>query len=196
MVFSKSLTQVVGKPTDTDRTRSLQGDEYHVTGFVEVSGGEGAAAPAAAASAPPVVLLYSSTTDGEQGKLLWEAADGISTFNLGEFFTIQEDGDIEAAADCLVHVDASAAWSNGGGSYSPAGTRHLIEVTNLWTPALSECSDVRHQHTTPYQVITHVSVTGFLKGGPSDAMWVTASHNAGPSQGLEAYVAVTLVREL
>lgn len=37
-MFQQSLAQVMGKPVDTDRTRSLQGDEFEFSGFIEVVG--------------------------------------------------------------------------------------------------------------------------------------------------------------
>lgn len=135
----------------------------------------------------PTLIINATTANGDAGKLLWDDPDDTYTFNLGGFFTIQPDGDIEAAADCLVSVTAWADWANGGGTYSPAGTRHMLEVTNLQT--YTPVSDYRYQHSTPYMVTTNVSAVGKLEA--ANPMWVTASDNAASSQGLSAYVAVT-----
>lgn len=186
-----SPAQTFGRPTDTDRSRSLKGEVYEFTGFVDVDGDPESPASSGATAEQPTLVLASITTDGAASKLEWDEPDGLFTFNLGDFFTLtpSSDGpDIAAAADCLVQVTAWMEWANGGGTYSPAGTRHVLEVTGLQT--ISPVADIRYQHSTPYTLPMTVSAVGKLAA--DSPMWVSANHNDGDPQTIAlAYVAVT-----
>lgn len=107
------------------------------------------------------------------GIVEWQATDAYS-YNLGDFFSVVSETRIQVPQDCIVHVDCNIAWGNDGGTFSPAGTVHLMEINGLEEPYLP---DWKQQRATPGEVNNAISVTARLLTG-TYGFHVVLSHNS------------------
>lgn len=185
MQFQKSLTQAVGKPVDTDRTRSLQGDHFDVTGFVEVE--EVAATETAAASVPgrihysfkgPALVGQSLAQNATQNTLPAQAGmvdvDFPCRFTERPLFTYGFEHAENASVDALTPMVASVvSWRQG-----------RRDETGL---AYYDGARV---------LITAPSVAGAIAGGIAAARFANNNQTVPPNNRPPTYPAKTKVNNL
>lgn len=127
------------------------------------------------------VVLYGDIVNA--GIVQWDAPDPTQgTYNLGGFFTVV-DGFIKPASDCIVDVTASADWA-----LTPAGSKHLLEITRLYT--WSPVSDARWAPNPTDFMQNNASAAGRLNASDS-GLHIVLTCSAG-AVDVSSVVSVTL----